>query len=126
MDSHKRILGFIFTITSILSILTALLLNIFFSALWTFVLSQADAGDALPLEFVSLIFEYIPWIIIIFSVPSLIAGIGLLNKASWAMTLALILGCLKLISFPIGTAIGVYAIWIYFEDQKAAKAAPAN
>lgn len=126
MDSHKRILGFIFTITSILSILTALLLNIFFSALWTFVLSQADAGDALPLEFVSLIFEYIPWIIIIFSVPSLIAGIGLLNKASWAMTLALILGCLKLISFPIGTAIGVYAIWIYLEDQKAVKAAPAN
>lgn len=126
MDSHKRILGFIFTITSILSILTALLLNIFFSALWTFVLSQADAGDALPLEFVSLIFEYIPWIIIIFSVPSLIAGIGLLNKASWAMTLALILGCLKLISFPIGTAIGVYAIWIYLEDQKAVKTAPAN
>ena len=80
----------------------------------------------MPLEFVSLIFEYIPWIIIIFSVPSLIAGIGLLNKASWAMTLALILGCLKLISFPIGTAIGVYAIWIYLEDQKAVKAAPAN
>lgn len=126
MDSHKKILGIIFTIMSVLSIITALFLNIFFSALWTFVLAKADAEEALPLEFIRLIFEFVPWIIIIFSVPSLIAGIGLLNKSSWAMTLALILGCLKLISFPIGTMIGVYTIWIYFEDQKTTKAAAAN
>jgi hypothetical protein len=126
MDSHKRILGIIFTVTSILSILVALFLNIFFSALWTFVISQANQDDALPLEFISLIFQYVPWIIIVFSIPSLIAGIGLLNKASWAMTLALILGCLKLISFPIGTAIGVYTIWVYSEDQKLTKVAVVN
>jgi hypothetical protein len=125
MDSHKRILGIIFTVTSIMSILLALFLNIFFSALWTFVISQADTEEALPLEFISMLFKFLPWIIIVFSIPSLIAGIGLLNKASWAMTLALVLGCLKLLSFPVGTAIGVYTIWVYSEDQKASKTASA-
>jgi hypothetical protein len=123
MDSHKRILGIIFTVTSILSILVALFLNIFFSVLWTFVMSQAGADEQLPLEFISMLFQYLPWVIIVFSIPSLVAGIGLLNKASWAMTLALVLGCLKLLSFPVGTAIGVYTIWVYSEDQKISKAA---
>jgi hypothetical protein len=123
MDSHKRILGIIFTITSIMSILVALFLNIFFSVLWTFVISQAGADDQLPLEFISMLFQYLPWIIIVFSIPSLIAGIGLLKKAPWALTLALVLGCLKLLSFPVGTAIGVYTIWVYSEDQKNAKLA---
>ncbi|MEI9921190.1 MAG: hypothetical protein WDO14_20705 [Bacteroidota bacterium] len=31
---------------------------------------------------------------------------------------ALIVGCLKLISFPIGTIIGIYSIWIFAEDQR--------
>lgn len=125
MDSHKRILGIIFTVTSILTILMALFLNIFFSVLWTFVMSRAGAEDQLPLEFIAMLFQYLPWIIIAFSIPSLIAGIGLLNKASWAMTLALVLGCLKLLSFPVGTAIGVYTIWVYSEDQKNTKVAAA-
>ncbi len=125
MDSHKRILGIIYTVTSIISILVAFFLNIFFSVLWTFVMSQAGADEQLPLQFISALFEYLPWIIIVFSIPSLVAGIGLLNKASWAMTLALILGCLKLISFPVGTVIGVYTIWVYSEDQKNAKVAAA-
>jgi hypothetical protein len=126
MDSHKRILGIIFTVTSIMSMLVAFFLNIFFSVLWTFIMSQAGAEEQFPLQFIAMLFEYLPWIIIVFSIPSLIAGIGLLNKASWAMTLALILGCLKLISFPIGTAIGVYTIWVYSEDQKNAKLAAVN
>ncbi len=126
MDSHKRILGIIFTVTSIISILVALFLNIFFSVLWTFIMSQADADEQLPLQFISMLFEYLPWIIIVLSIPSLVAGLGLLNKASWAMTLALVLGCLKLLSFPVGTAIGVYTIWVYSEDQKNAKVAATN
>jgi hypothetical protein len=42
----------------------------------------------------------------------------LLNEKSWAMTLLLVLGCFKLFSFPIGTAIGIYTIWVYSESHK--------
>ena len=57
-------------------------------------------------------------IIILFSIPSIIAGIGILNNKKWALTLALVLGCFKLFSFPIGTAIGIYTIWVYSENHK--------
>jgi hypothetical protein len=63
--------------------------------------------------------QVLPYLIIIFfSIPTLIAGVGLLTKQRWATLFALIMGCLKLFSFPIGTAIGIYAIWIYSEDHK--------
>ena len=29
-----------------------------------------------------------------------------------------VLGCFKLFSFPLGTALGVYTIWVYSEDHK--------
>ncbi len=42
------------------------------------------------------------------------------------MVLLLIAGCISLLSFPIGTAIGVYTIWVFIEDNKAQKDAKAD
>ena len=45
-------------------------------------------------------------------VIGIIAGVGLLQRAPWARILALIMGFLSLISFPFGTALGIYTIWV--------------
>ena len=45
-------------------------------------------------------------------VPSLLAGIGLLKQMRWARTLAIVLAILALASFPVGTAAGVYTLWV--------------
>ena len=45
-------------------------------------------------------------------IPSLIAGIGLLKQKRWACTLAIVLAILALASFPVGTAAGVYTLWV--------------
>ncbi len=45
-------------------------------------------------------------------VPSLIAGIGLLKQKRWASTMAIVLAILALASFPVGTAAGVYTLWV--------------
>jgi uncharacterized membrane protein (DUF2068 family) len=45
-------------------------------------------------------------------VPSLIAGIGLLKQKRWARILAIVLAILALASFPVGTAAGVYTLWV--------------
>jgi len=96
-----------------------LFLNAFLAVIFSFALNEVEPNDQEVLEMVSRFVQYVPVIVIIFSaIPTLIAGIGLLTRKSWAMLFALIMGCLKLISFPIGTAIGIYAIWIYSEDQK--------
>src|SRR5689334_4725999 len=119
MEQHKRVLGIIYIITSAIQILGLLLLSLFFSTLLAFIGNRASGDDAQVVEFVFGIIRIVSWALVLFNaLPSLIAGFGLMNSQRWAVTLALILGCFKLLAFPIGTAIGVYSIWVYAETSK--------
>ncbi len=62
-------------------------------------------GTALMILFVAL------------AVPSVIAGIGVLMRREWGRIMALVVGILSLIDIPIGTAIGVYSIWVLMNDE---------
>lgn len=122
LDGHKKVLGILYIVSAAFTILGALLINALLSIIFSFAFEQADMEEQKIIDFVMALVAYLPTIIIFFfALPTLIAGIGLLSRQSWAMIFALIVGCLKLFSFPIGTAIGVYAIWIYAEDQKLSR-----
>lgn len=55
--------------------------------------------------------------IILLSLPGIVAGIGLLKRKEWARILSLILGVIDLINFPLGTAIGIYTIWVMVQPE---------
>jgi len=42
----------------------------------------------------------------------LAAGLGLMQKRHWARTYALVAGFISLFSVPVGTALGIYTIWV--------------
>jgi hypothetical protein len=46
------------------------------------------------------------------SVAGFLAGWGLLNYRPWARILTLILGVISLIHVPLGTALGIYTLWV--------------
>jgi hypothetical protein len=52
------------------------------------------------------------FIAILFGVADAIAGWALLQHEEWGRLLALVLGFITLISFPIGTALGIYTLVI--------------
>lgn len=122
LDGHKKVLGILYIVSACFTILGMLVLNAILSLVFAFVFDEFDPEEKQIVELVMSIMAYIPGIVIAFiAVPTIIAGIGLLAKQSWGVILALIVGCFKLFSFPIGTAIGVYAIWIFAEDQKLSR-----
>ena len=122
LDNHKRILGILYLISGVLSVFGMLLLNAFFSVIFSFALQDVNEDERQAVEFAMSIVQYVPvFVILFFSVPTLIAAFGLLTRKTWATLFALIVGCLKLFSFPIGTAMGVYSIWIWSEEEKLKK-----
>jgi len=126
LETHKKVLGIIYVITAMLTIMAALFIRAIMAIVFGFAFEEADPDERRVAEFVMAITSFLPAVLIIFSgIPTLIAGVGLLMRQSWAPTFALIMGILKLISFPIGTAIGIYSIWIYSEDQKQKRIAKA-
>src|SRR5882757_4643700 len=107
LDTHKKILGIIYIIMASFALLIAIFIRAFMAIIFEFAFDQGEIDDRRVAEFVMGIISFVPALIIVFSViPTLIAGIGLLVRATWAPIFSLIIGILKLISFPIGTIIG--------------------
>ena len=50
--------------------------------------------------------------VVMVSVLGIIAGWGLLARRPWARTMAIVFGCFALASFPFGTALGIYTLWV--------------
>ncbi len=55
--------------------------------------------------------------LLIYSVLTIIAGAGLLMAQSWARMLAIVLGIIRLINIPFGTALGIYTLWVLLPDE---------
>jgi hypothetical protein len=120
MESHKRILAILYIVAGTLQMFLLFGLSLFISTLFQFIADEAGSEGRWIIEFIGNSLPMILWsIILVFSIPSIIGGIALLQGKSWALTLILVMGCFKLFSFPIGTALGIYAIWVYAESNKA-------
>ena len=122
LDGHKKMWGILYVVTGALCTVGMFILMAFFSVIFTLAASEAEPDEQKIVELVGQFIQYVPIVVIIFfCIPSMIAGFGLLMRKSWATLFALIVGCLKLFSFPIGTTLGAYSIWIYIEEQKLKK-----
>jgi uncharacterized membrane protein (DUF2068 family) len=58
--------------------------------------------------------------LVVFSIPSFICGWGLMKFRNWARVLAIVLGAIALIKFPIGTLFGVYVLVVMFRKDTEA------
>ena len=54
----------------------------------------------------------IGWLILAKAAVGFFAGWGLLQREEWARTVALVVGFIALLSVPIGTALGIYTLWV--------------
>jgi ABC-type spermidine/putrescine transport system permease subunit II len=51
-------------------------------------------------------------VLLLKAVVGVIAGWGLLQRESWGRVLALIVAFVSLINVPLGTALGIYTLWV--------------
>ncbi len=58
-----------------------------------------------------------PLALVIFSIPGLIAGFGLIRRRPWARILGIVMSIFNLFTFPHGTAIGVYSMIVLFDQD---------
>jgi hypothetical protein len=54
---------------------------------------------------------------VLFSIPKIVAGYGLRKQKPWARTWAIVASIMACMSFPFGTAIGVFGLVFLFSDE---------
>jgi hypothetical protein len=111
MRKHITILGVLYIAFSVPIILAAII--VFISVTGGGLLS----GEAEAIAITSTVGTVITYFLVLIALPGLLAGFGLLKFRPWSRILTLILGFLNLINIPIGTALGVYTIWVLMQDE---------
>lgn len=86
------------------------------------VVREEGPDAALIFDFVSsAVYSLFIIVAVLTALPSIIGGFATLKGKNYGLILLLISGCISLLSFPIGTAVGVYSIWVYVENNKTKK-----
>jgi hypothetical protein len=57
------------------------------------------------------------WLILAKAATGFFTGWGLLQREAWARTRALVVGFVALLNIPLGTALGIYTLWVLLPTQ---------
>lgn len=111
MDKHLTLLGVLYIALGALGVLLAVFLF----------LAIAGGGwisqDPTAMAITSSVGAIVAAFFLVLSLPMIAAGAGLMRRRPWARILALVLGVANLLVVPIGTALGIYTIWVLLNDQ---------
>ena len=55
----------------------------------------------------------------LFGILHLVLAWGLFERQTWARALGLVLGILALLRFPLGTALGIYTLWVLAPEESS-------
>jgi uncharacterized BrkB/YihY/UPF0761 family membrane protein len=120
MEKHVTVLGALFLGLGGLGAIGMLVVLVIFG-LGSGILLQfsAQAPDIpelltwLPAAFGVLITS----VIALTTIPCFFAGYGLLKRRPWGKIAALVAGILNIVAFPLGTGVGIYAIWVFVQEE---------
>ncbi len=109
-DKHITILAILNIVRGALLLLIGAIAFVFFAGIGTI------TGDSTAMGVLGLIGLLAAIFMGILAIPSILAGVGLLQRQEWGRILALVVGIISLIDVPIGTALGIYSIWLLMDD----------
>ena len=124
MDSHVKILGILHIVLGALGGLCGLAFLGLFGGIASIVgMSAATGGDpdaAVAAPVVGGIGVILAFVILLFSLPGIIIGWGIMKYKPWARMLGIIFSALQLLGVPVGTAIGIYGLWVLLNNETVA------
>jgi hypothetical protein len=116
VDTHVKVLAWLYIILGILGSLFGLSLMALLSVIGVAgAASDPDAWMALPV--LGITGAALGVLMLILSLPGILAGVGLLKYRPWARILTIVLSALNLMNFPVGTILGIYGLWVMLSDE---------
>jgi hypothetical protein len=108
-----RLLGALYTIVGVLNLIMAVVL---FAAMGAEAVLSGNARAVID-TMTSDVRLVVASVSLLAGLLTFTGGIGLLKQKSWAWGLVWVLACMSLLSVPIGTALGAYALWVLTRSE---------
>ena len=121
MATHVKVLGVLYIALSALSLLGAAFVLLAVGGAAATVGVTADPDDAaLAVPIIGIAGTAVGVLLLLFAVPGIAAGWGLLYFKPWARILAIVLCALNLLNIPLGTILGAYGLWVLLNKETEA------
>lgn len=111
LQFHVRVLGWVLIATQAVGLVVAGLVFLLLTGIGVF------TGDGVAFSILSVVGTGLALFVLILSFPGILAGYGLLKGKEWGRILALVVAVLGLLNFPLGTAIGIYALYVLLQQE---------
>lgn len=111
MRSHIQIVAWLHIVYGAFGVLLALMVGGLIGGIGLFMPDAVSGG------IMAAVATFVAGFIALLSVPSLVAGWGLLARKSWARILVIILSVLNLFNVPVGTIVGAYSLWVMMQNE---------
>ncbi len=113
MNGHIKALGAIYLVWGGMGIIAGVIVMAIF-LIGSGLMATEDPGAGLVFGTIGAI---VILMIAIISIPNILAGWALIKHKPWGRILTIILSILNLFAFPLGTALGVYGLWVLFQPE---------
>lgn len=114
---HVRLVGILWMAYSALLILGGLAIVIVAHTIFGGAFHVPDGPPPEVNAWLRPLLTFIGGLLLLKAAAGLIAGWGLLQREPWARVLTLIVGFLALFNVPLGTALGIYTLWVLLPTQ---------
>jgi hypothetical protein len=120
MRDHVRILAYLHIVLGSLGVIAALVVLLVFGGI-AGIVGAANPHDPgawhIAIPVLGIVGAAICGLVLLLSIPGIITGIGLLKLRPWARILGIVLSALNLLHVPLGTALGIYGLWVLLKPE---------
>jgi len=118
MQTHVKVLGVVYLFFGGCMLVAALFLFLTMGGVAGIVGATAEPQDAaIAIPVLGFAGTALAAFFMLFALPSLITGYGLLTYKPWARIVGIVLSAFSLIHIPIGTAVGAYGLWVLLNQE---------
>jgi len=117
VQEHLRFIAILWIALSVINALGGAVLLILANTLFPHLHELPNVPSDVPTGFLSSLFCTLGILVLIKAAAGFLAGWGLLQRERWARTLTLVLSFLALLNIPLGTALGVYSLWVLLPER---------
>lgn len=126
MQGHVKAIAIIYLVLGCLSAMGGLVMLVIFGGIAGAGMASGEPDGEAAAGVFGLLGGFLFFLMLIMSLPSILAGWGLLKYKPWARILSIVLGALSLPGIPIGTILGIYTLWVMLNKDTMPLFAPAG
>jgi len=117
METHVKVVSVLNIVFGALGLCVAAVLALIFAGSAAAIVADADADARVAIPVLGFTGSALVGFLVVWSLPCVIVGIGLLKRRSWARIGGIVVAVLSLAVIPFGTVFGVYALWVLFSPD---------